>query len=306
MSSNGPLYFSTCPEDSDWTPKAFDQSWTGVSAVWEDLRPSTDLAGPEGGNVYFRRVNSYKRTEENFRDIRQAQALFNTEDAISQLYVVTYHKMANSNSKLNCDAGATWQYVFTFPLNAQNPLIAVNYGQLDWSVESSVMGVNGHATAENFISNFNTVFDRPMNGLASTSINCKNGNECAVVNCQKTLVFSQSENMLVCRENEEFTEVRQRINLEFSTSVSCDYPDLSSVCGNFLTQAFEFINEIGDIVCQVDNCTSGTVNFIAQVDVKLASESSEQSATNAASSFLDGYAVKRVSVGFKSIEMMTT
>jgi len=191
MSSNGPLYFSTCPEDSDWTPKAFDQSWTGVSAVWEDLRPSTDLAGPEGGNVYFRRVNSYKRTEENFRDIRQAQALFNTEDAISQLYVVTYHKMANSNSKLNCDAGATWQYVFTFPLNAQNPLIAVNYGQLDWSVESSVMGVNGLATAENFISNFNTVFDRPMNGLASTSINCKNGNECAVVNCQKnTGLFS--------------------------------------------------------------------------------------------------------------------
>ena len=154
LSSNGPLYFSPCPTTADWSPKNFDQSWAGVSAIWEDLRPDGTNPGA-GGNVYFRRVNAATTTDENFRDIRQAQALFNTEDPVSQLYVATYHKMAHSNPKRECDAGATWQYVFTFPVNANNPLIAVNYGQLDWSLSTGVKGVNGLATAENSYFDFN-------------------------------------------------------------------------------------------------------------------------------------------------------
>ena len=107
--------------------------------------------------------------------------------------------------------------------------------------------------------------------------------------------------MLVCRQNQEFTEVTQKVNLEFSTSVRCDYPDLSNICENFLLQAFEFINEISNITCQVDSCVSGSVNFSASVDVTLASESSEQAATDATRGFLNGYGVTRVAVGFKSI-----
>ena len=159
ISSNGPIYFerlsSACQaKEGDFLPLPFESSdpsnhWDGIAAVWADLVPFHE-SNRNGGNIYYRRVDKGNTTAQGVSDMAAASAILPpTDKIIENLHIITYHKMAESNSKRDCDIGASWQYVIAFYKDENNPSATINYGIQGWEMPNVIAGWNMNYLPQN-------------------------------------------------------------------------------------------------------------------------------------------------------------
>jgi len=220
VSSNGPVYFDSCSNSAqkirnEWSPKSLYQSsftpedsrWTGISGVWDDLVAFESVMNPrDGGNVYYRKV-SYEDTITDARakeDFRRAYVSLNLYEAsIDDLIVITFHKMAQQNSKFECGVGVTFQYLLARQRHSirPNPFIAVNYGEFEWVLHNAVMGINLIHTRQNKILDFSEYFGSGMNAVESSTISC-DGDTCQQSYCQGQRTYIKEYDQIVCESDD--------------------------------------------------------------------------------------------------------
>jgi len=317
-----------CPTEADFNPlpiipNASDaMKWTGFSAFWSDLMQAGSIYSVrDGGNIYFREVALEDNDWRSTRDLVMAANRLETEEYLEKAYIITFHKMADSNGKRSCGSGLSFQYTI-IPRSSDNPIVLFSYGQFEWDLKSVTAGWNAYQTSSNY--GFHLLLDDEdgvgdVAHLERKSFRCE-GSHCEMTMCQLEIVYDNIYNDLLCEDYISTHGEADKVtgSVEFSLylnkvctaeSINLERSELESEVSTWLEFAYHW-SKVENVTLIEVNCvqhltisTEYLIELVLEATVSISITSGHADHYETAVGYLNSTIIDKISVPIKAMRM---